>query len=117
VNRSFNALAAILEGFVAFVAEHRRRGELDGGFDDGPVWLTCDCEGGDRASGHGARARPASDISVVHLQRVWRGAVQAGLGRGSTRLASVRGKLGSRRTLESQSERLQLDVRQPNAGE
>jgi hypothetical protein len=32
-----------LEALVAFVAEHQRCGELDGGRDDGYVWLTCSC--------------------------------------------------------------------------
>lgn len=48
MNRSFSALASILAALVAFVAEHRRCGELDGGVDDGRVWMTCDC-GGDIA--------------------------------------------------------------------
>jgi hypothetical protein len=39
-------------GFVAFVDEHKRCGDLDGGIDRGYVWLACSC---------GARtARPAS---------------------------------------------------------
>ena len=41
----FNALASILAAFVAFLAEHRRCGKLDGGVDDG-VWMACDCGGG-----------------------------------------------------------------------
>jgi hypothetical protein len=32
-----------LEALVVFVAEHQRCGELDGGRDDGYVWLTCSC--------------------------------------------------------------------------
>jgi hypothetical protein len=30
---------------VAFVAEHQRCGDLDGGRDDGYVWLQCSCGG------------------------------------------------------------------------
>jgi hypothetical protein len=30
---------------VAFVAEHQRCGDLDGGRDGGRVWLTCSCGG------------------------------------------------------------------------
>jgi hypothetical protein len=32
-----------LEALVAFVAEHQRCGELDGGRDGGYVWLACSC--------------------------------------------------------------------------
>jgi hypothetical protein len=46
VHQSFNALASILAAFVAFVAEHQRCGDLDGGVDDGRVWMACDCGGG-----------------------------------------------------------------------
>jgi hypothetical protein len=34
-----------LEALVAFVAEHQRCGELDGGRDDGYVWIQCSCGG------------------------------------------------------------------------
>jgi hypothetical protein len=34
-----------LEALVAFVAEHQRCGELDGGRDDGCVWIQCSCGG------------------------------------------------------------------------
>jgi hypothetical protein len=34
-----NALVA----FVAFVEEHKRCGQLDGGQDNGRVWLECSC--------------------------------------------------------------------------
>jgi len=30
---------------LAFVAEHQRCGELDGGVDNGYVWLQCSCGG------------------------------------------------------------------------
>jgi len=40
------ALASvILESFEAFVAEHRRCGDLDGGLDSGYVWLQCSRSG------------------------------------------------------------------------
>jgi hypothetical protein len=32
-----------LEALAAFVAEHQRCGELDGGRDGGYVWLACSC--------------------------------------------------------------------------
>ena len=35
----------VLHAFVAFVAEHRRCGDLDGGKDNGYVWLQCSCGG------------------------------------------------------------------------
>jgi hypothetical protein len=33
----------ILQALVTFVAEHQRCGELDGGLDNGYVWLACSC--------------------------------------------------------------------------
>lgn len=33
----------LLTALIAFVAEHRRCGELDGGLDDGYVWTPCSC--------------------------------------------------------------------------
>jgi hypothetical protein len=30
---------------MAFVAEHQRCGDLDGGIDNGYVWLQCSCGG------------------------------------------------------------------------
>jgi hypothetical protein len=36
----------VLAALIAFVAEHRRCGELDGGVDDGRVWMACNCGGG-----------------------------------------------------------------------
>jgi hypothetical protein len=33
----------VLNALVAFAAEHQRCGDLDGGKDDGYVWLTCSC--------------------------------------------------------------------------
>ncbi len=30
----------------AFFLEHRRYGELDGGVEEGRVWMTCDCGAG-----------------------------------------------------------------------
>lgn len=36
-------LPGILGALVAFVDEHLRCGELDGGLDNGCVWLACSC--------------------------------------------------------------------------
>jgi len=33
----------VLNALVAFVAERQRCGDLDGGRDDGKVWLACSC--------------------------------------------------------------------------
>ena len=33
----------VLGAFVAFVDEHKRCGDLDGGIDRGYVWLACSC--------------------------------------------------------------------------
>jgi len=33
----------VLGAFVAFVDDHKRRGDLDGGLDNGYVWLGCSC--------------------------------------------------------------------------
>jgi len=33
----------VLNALVAFVAEHQRCGDLDGGRDRGYVWLECSC--------------------------------------------------------------------------
>ena len=33
----------VLKAFVAFVDEHKRCGDLDGGVDHGNVWLACSC--------------------------------------------------------------------------
>jgi hypothetical protein len=38
-------MSAILNALVAFVAEHQRCGDLDGGRDDGYIWLHCSCGG------------------------------------------------------------------------
>jgi hypothetical protein len=35
----------ILAALVAFVAEHQRCGDLDGGRDNGYIWLQCSCGG------------------------------------------------------------------------
>jgi len=35
----------VLNALVAFVAEHQRCGDLDGGIDDGFAWLQCSCGG------------------------------------------------------------------------
>jgi hypothetical protein len=34
------------DALYAFYLEHRRCGELDGGVEDGRVWMTCDCGAG-----------------------------------------------------------------------
>ena len=36
----------LLAALDAFMQEHRRCGELDGGMDGDRVWLTCDCGAG-----------------------------------------------------------------------
>jgi ribosomal silencing factor RsfS len=36
-------MSSVLDALVAFVDEHRRCGELDGGLEDGRVWMVCDC--------------------------------------------------------------------------
>jgi hypothetical protein len=33
----------LLNALDAFVGEHRRCGDLDGGLDNGVVWLACSC--------------------------------------------------------------------------
>lgn len=33
----------LLTALIAFVADHQRCGDLDGGLDDGYVWMTCSC--------------------------------------------------------------------------
>jgi len=33
----------LLSALVAFVREHQRCGDLDGGLDEGYVWLACSC--------------------------------------------------------------------------
>jgi hypothetical protein len=35
----------VLSALDAFMQEHRRCGELDGGRDDGYVWIQCSCGG------------------------------------------------------------------------
>ena len=35
----------VLSAFMAFAAEHQRCGDLDGGGDNGYVWLQCSCGG------------------------------------------------------------------------
>jgi hypothetical protein len=36
----------LLAALDAFMQEHRRCGELDGGVDDERVWMACDCGAG-----------------------------------------------------------------------
>ncbi len=33
----------LLSALDAFLQEHRRCGDLDGGVEDGHVWMACDC--------------------------------------------------------------------------
>jgi len=37
------AMPELLSALIAFVAEHRRCGELDGGLEDGVAWFRCSC--------------------------------------------------------------------------
>jgi hypothetical protein len=37
------AMPDILSALIAFVAEHRRCGDLEGGLEVGVVWLNCSC--------------------------------------------------------------------------
>jgi len=36
-------MSDLLAGLKAFLDEHQRCGELDGGRDDGYIWLACSC--------------------------------------------------------------------------
>ena len=36
-------LSQLLASLVAFLAEHQRCGEMDGGADEERVWMTCTC--------------------------------------------------------------------------
>jgi len=36
----------LLADLDAFLAEHRRCGELEGGVDDSTIWLACECGAG-----------------------------------------------------------------------
>ncbi len=36
-------MANLLNVLVAFVADHQRCGDLDGGLDNGQMWLACLC--------------------------------------------------------------------------
>ena len=54
----------VLNAFVAFVAEHKRCGELNGGKDNGRVWIECSCGGpivqpAEEPPRHSAAIRPA----------------------------------------------------------
>ena len=40
------AMPELLAALDAFVQEHRRCGELDGGVDGEHVWMACECGGG-----------------------------------------------------------------------
>lgn len=37
------AMYGLLHDLHAFLQEHRRCGEMDGGVEEGRVWMTCDC--------------------------------------------------------------------------
>jgi len=56
-----------LSALAAFVAEHRRCGELDGGGDDGHVWMACDC---------GASIASDPTTWVVQSSAAWPNAVR-----------------------------------------
>ncbi len=43
-------MSELLAALDAFVQEHRRCGELEGGADGERVWLACDCESGGSTS-------------------------------------------------------------------
>lgn len=52
----------VLGALVAFVDDHKRCGDLEGGLDNGHVWLACSCgaqivQAGWRASRSGRRGR------------------------------------------------------------
>jgi hypothetical protein len=50
----------VLAALTAFLVEHQYCGELDGGRDDGTVWLECSC---------GARAaHPATTSLPLHIE-------------------------------------------------
>jgi len=53
----------VLYALTAFVAEHRRCGDLDGGRDDGYVWLQCSCGG--------LIMQPANDKPPRHPAASW----------------------------------------------
>jgi hypothetical protein len=36
-------MPGVLAALVAFTREHQRYGDLDGGLDEGHVWLACSC--------------------------------------------------------------------------
>jgi len=36
-------LSHLLQGLAAFLAEHRRCGDMDGGAEDDWIWTTCTC--------------------------------------------------------------------------
>jgi hypothetical protein len=40
------AMDELVDALDAFLQEHRRCGEMDGGVDDGRVWMTCECGAG-----------------------------------------------------------------------
>ena len=40
---TLRAMRMLLDDLVAFFQEHRRCGALEGGVDDGRVWMTCEC--------------------------------------------------------------------------
>jgi hypothetical protein len=53
------AMFTVYEALEAFLHEHRRCGEMDGGVEDGRVWMTCSCEAGlSRSLARPDRLRP-----------------------------------------------------------
>jgi len=51
----------LLAALDAFLQEHRRCGELDGGVEDGRVWMACDCGAGIVHAVQGAEPACATD--------------------------------------------------------
>jgi hypothetical protein len=50
----------VLSALIAFVAEHRHCGNLDGGIEGGVVWLGCTCSARLARSAAGPSAAPNS---------------------------------------------------------
>jgi hypothetical protein len=52
-------MSSLLDDLNAFLQEHRRCGKMDGGVEEGSVWMTCDgCGAGMSRSAVGADERP-----------------------------------------------------------
>jgi len=57
------SLMIALHALIAFVSEHRRCGDLDGGRDGGYIWLACSC--GAQIMRPGYRASPSTGTNVT----------------------------------------------------